>query len=196
MRSVSPMKTAKIGYITISIALCIIGIILIAIPEFSSSLLGIICSILLMIFGIIRIIGYFSKDLYRLAFQYDFAFGAMMILLGILMLVHPGSLINFICITIGLSFLTDGLFKIQIALESQKFGLKKWWLILASAVITGICGGILMFRPSESSNILTVLIGITLLSEGLMNLSTVITAVKIIKHQQPDVIEFDFEDQK
>lgn len=53
-----------------------------------------------------------------------------------------------------------------------------------------------MFRPSESSNILTVLIGITLLSEGLMNLSTVITAVKIIKHQQPDVIEFDFNDQK
>lgn len=191
MRSVSPMKTAKIGYIAISIVLCVVGIILIVIPKISYSFIGTICSIMLIVFGIIRIIGYFSKDLYRLAFQYDFAFGAMMILLGILILVHPGSLMNFICITLGLSFLTDGLFKIQIAFESKKFGLKKWWLILASAIITGIFGGILMFRPSESSNILTILIGISLLSEGMMNISTVITAVKIIRHQQPDVIEFE-----
>ena len=33
-----------------------------------------------------------------------------------------------------------------------------------------------------------VLMGVSMLCEGILDLGTVITAVKIIKHQQPDVI--------
>ena len=36
----------------------------------------------------------------------------------------------------------------------------------------------------------------TLLAEGMLNFSTVITAVKIIKHQRPDVIEADFYEER
>lgn len=189
MRSVAPMKTAKIGYIVISVLLCALGILLIAVPEFSISAVGVICGAILIVFGIVRLVGYFSKDLYRLAFQYDLAFGIMMIALGMIMMLHPGSLMNFICITLGLSFLADGLFKIQIAIDSKRFGIREWWLILALAILTVIFGGILIARPSESSRILTVLVGISMLCEGILNISTMITAVKIIKHQQPDVIE-------
>lgn len=191
MRSVAPMKTAKIGYIIISALLCVLGILLIAVHDFSISLFGIICGIILIVFGIVRLVGYFSKDLYRLAFQYDLAFGVMMIALGVIMLMHPSSLMSFICITLGLSFLADGLFKIQIAIDSKRFGIREWWLILALAVVTVIFGTLLIVRPSESSRILTVLIGISMLCEGVLNISTMITAVKIIKHQQPDVIEID-----
>lgn len=189
MRSVAPMRTAKIGYIVISVLLCALGILLIAVPEFSVSAVGVICGAILIVFGIVRLVGYFSKDLYRLAFQYDLAFGIMMIALGVIMLWHPGSLMNFICITLGLSFLADGLFKIQIAIDSKRFGIREWWLILALAIVTVIFGGILIARPSESSRILAVLVGISMLCEGILNISTMITAVKIIKHQQPDIIE-------
>ncbi len=192
MRSVALMRTAKIGYIMISVLLCVLGILLIAVPEFSIWAVGTICGAILIVFGAIRLIGYFSKDLYRLAFQYDLAFGVMMITLGVIMLLHPGGLMNFICITLGLSFLTDGLFKIQIAIDSKTFGIRKWWLILILAIITVIFGGILISRPSESSRILTMMIGISLLCEGILNIGTMITAVKIIKHQQPDVIEVDY----
>ena len=76
-------------------------LILIAVPEFSSEVIGIFCGIILILFGIVRLIGFFSKDLYRLAFQYDLAFGILMVI----MLVHPGSLMNFLCIVLGISFL-------------------------------------------------------------------------------------------
>ena len=196
MRSVAPMRTAKIGYIIVSVLLCVLGILLIDVPEFSISVVGTICGAILIVFGAIRLIGYFSKDLYRLAFQYDLAFGIMMITLGVIMLWHPGSLMNFICITLGLSFLADGLFKIQIAIDSKTFGIREWWLILALAIVTVIFGGILIARPSESSSILTVLIGISMLCEGILNIGTMITAVKIIKHQQPDVIEVDYYEER
>ena len=93
MRSVAPMRTAKIGYIVISTLLCILGILLIVVPDFSISAVGAICGAMLIVFGIVRLVGYFSKDLYRLAFQYDLAFGIMMIALGAVMLLRPGSLI-------------------------------------------------------------------------------------------------------
>lgn len=38
----------------------------------------------------------------------------------------------------------------------------------------------------------TILFGISLLTEGILNLSTVLTAVKIVRHQMPDVIEVDY----
>ncbi|MCI8331238.1 MAG: hypothetical protein HFE78_00195 [Clostridiales bacterium] len=196
MRSVAPMKTAKIGYIVISILLCALGIFLIAVPDFSISAVGTICGAILIVFGIVRLVGYFSKDLYRLAFQYDLAFGIMMIALGMIMLLHPNSLMNFICITLGLSFFADGLFKIQISIDSKRFGIREWWLILALAIITVIFGILLIAHPSESSRILTVLIGISMLCEGVLNISTVITAVKIIKHQRPDVIEIDYYEER
>ena len=50
----------------------------------------------------------------------------------------------------------------------------------------------LMFRPGQSSDVLMILFGITLLSEGILNISTAIATVKIIKHQQPDVIEVKY----
>ena len=191
-RSNAPMRTAKIGYIIASAALCLFGILLIVMPRISASIFGVACGMLLIVFGCVRLVGYFSRDLYRLAFQFDFPLGILLIALGIIMLINPGSLITFTCITLGIYILSDGLFKIQIAVESRKFGIGKWWLILASAIITAIFGLILLFRPGEGSNLLMILLGITLLCEGILNLSTVITAVKIVKNQKPDYFETDY----
>ncbi|MDE5742433.1 MAG: DUF308 domain-containing protein [Oscillospiraceae bacterium] len=188
-RSVAPMRTAKIGYIVISAALCLLGIMLIAVPDFSAALLGIICGIILTLFGVIKLVGYFSKDLYRLAFQYDLIFGIVLIAVGVVILVRPESVLNFICIALGLTILADGISKIRISLESKSFGIREWWLILVSAILTSAMGLVLMFRPAQSVRVMMIILGVTLLLEGILNLCTVITAVKIIKHQQPDVIE-------
>ena len=196
MRSVAPMRTAKIGYIIISTALCVLGVLLIAVPGFSVSMLGIVCGITLIVFGCVKLTGHFSRDLYRLAFQYDLTSGIVLIALGVIMLVRPGSLMTFICITLGLFILTDGLFKLQIAMDSKRFGIREWWLILALAVITGICGLLLMLRPGEGVRVIMVMLGITLISEGVLNLGTVLTAVRIIKNQQPDIIDVEYEERK
>ena len=41
-----------------------------------------------------------------------------------------------------------------------------------------------------------VMLGITLISEGVLNLGTVLTAVRIIKNQQPDIIDVEYEERK
>ena len=183
------MQTAKIGYVIVSLLLCVLGVVMIVVPDFSASLIGTLCGIMLIVFGAFKLVGYFSKDLYRLAFQYDLAFGILTLALGIIILLNPDNIMNFICVVLGVAVLADGLLKIQIALDSKRFGISKWWLILAVAFIACVCGILLLVRLSESIRVIIVLMGISLLAEGILNLSTVITAVKIVRNQQPDYIE-------
>lgn len=193
MRSVAPMRVAKTGYIAVSILLAVLGIVLIAWPTFSVNALGVICGILLILFGGVKLVGYFSKDLYRLAFQYDMPFGILLIILGIIMLIHPGNLASFICVVFGLSVLISSLFNIQTALGAKKFGINQWWLIFALSVIAAVWGLILVFRPSEAADVMAVLLGITLLFESAVNICTVVASVKIVKNQHPDVyVEEDY----
>ena len=191
MRSVTPMKIAKIGYIVLSALFCAAGILFIVSPELSVSIIGVCIGIAMILFGIVKLIGYFSKDLFRLAFQFDLEFGILMIILGVIVLFHPRDLMAFICVALGISILLDGLFKIRIAMDSRQFGIKSWWLILSLAIVTGVIGGFLILDSVIGSWALSVLLGLTLLLEGILNLYTVISTVLIVKNQIPDVIETD-----
>lgn len=196
MRSVTPMRIAKIGYIVTSVMFCIAGALFIALPDISITMIGISMGIAMIVFGIVKLVGYFSRDLFRLAFQFDLELGILLLVLGLIVLIRPDDLMTFICIALGISILTDGLFKVQIALDSKRFGIKSWWVILALAVVAGTIGVFLIFRSAKSAQFLTVLLGVSILAEGILNLYTVISTVLIIKHQQPDVIEIEYSETK
>lgn len=196
MRSVTPMRIAKIGYIVMSVMFCIAGALFIALPDISITMIGISMGIAMIVFGIVKLVGYFSRDLFRLAFQFDLELGILLLVLGLIVLIRPDDLMTFICIALGISILTDGLFKVQIALDSKRFGIKNWWVILALAVVAGTIGVFLIFRSAKSAQFLTVLLGVSILAEGILNLYTVISTVLIIKHQQPDVIEIEYSETK
>lgn len=186
------IKAAKIGYIIISILLCVLGIVLIAVPDFSVTLLCVLGGGIMMLFGLVKIIGYCSKDLYRLAFQFDLAFGILFVVLGFILIIRTDAMVNLICIVMGICVLADALLKIQISIDSRAFGIKKWWLILAAAILTSVAGFLLVFRPSESIQTIMILFGIALITEGVLNLITILTAVKIIRHQLPEVIDVEY----
>ncbi len=191
MRSVLPMKAAKIGYIVLSVLYCILGILLFTMPDISLTAIGIILGVGMIVFGIVKIIGYFSKDLFRLAFQYDLAFGGLLIALGIIVLTSPERLLSFFCIVMGIAVLCDGLFKIQIAIDSKPFGIKTWWVILLFAVLAVAAGILLIIRPAQAARVLTVFLGISVLADGILNLIVALLAVKIIDHQLPDDNGYD-----
>ena len=174
-RSVAPMRVAKIGYIVLSALICVLGVLMMVMPEQSLSSLVKIFGISMMAFGVIKLVGYFSKDLYRLAFQYDLQFGILVLVLGLIVTVKPNNALNFLCI----------------ALDSKKFGISTWWLIMLLAVGAGMVGLIMVFRPTESLRVMTILLGLSLLTEGLLNLIVALLTVKIIKNQIPDVIDED-----
>lgn len=186
------MQAAKLGYIIISILLCALGIVLMAVPDFSASLLCRIGGALLILFGLVKIVGYCSKDLYRLAFQFDLAFGLLLIALGLILILRSDTVINVICIFLGICTLADALLKIQISIDARAFGIRQWWLILAVAIITGVAGFLLVLRPTESVQLMMLLLGMALFTEGALNLVTILTAVKRLRRRPTVVIDETF----
>lgn len=199
LRSVIPMWIAKIGYIVISVFLFSIGILFLSLPEISMQIIGEMLGIVMLLFGFIKLVGYFSRDLFRLAFQYDLQMGILLFVLGLVFLLKPLKVIHLLFVALGFAILADSLFKIQIAFDSHRFGIGKWWGIMVLAILTGVIALVLIFSPSESAKVLTGLLGATLIAQGCLNLFVAITTVKIVKHQYPDYIEhddFEMEDEK
>lgn len=183
------MWVAKTGYIVMSLVFCAAGIVCIIKPGLSAGLVGRVLGVAMILFGAVKLVGYCSRDLYRLAFQYDLGFGLLLIALGVLVLVRPAQVLDFLFAALGVAVLTDALYKVQIALDARRFGISTWWLTLALAVAAGAVGLALVFRPWDSARLLTILLGAALLAEGVLNLCVAVSTVKIVNHQRPDVIE-------
>ncbi len=192
MKTNNRIQAAKTGYIIMSLLLCVLGIVLIAVPGLSALVICRAGGGILVLFGFVKIVGYFSKDLYRLAFQFDLAFGILLIALGMILIFRSNIMLNIVCVFLGISILTDALLKIQIAIDSKEFGISRWWLILAAAVLTGIIGFLLVLRPSESVQIMMLLLGMSLLTEGILNLITILSVVKIIRNQKAVVSDAEY----
>ena len=186
MRSVKLIRAAKAGYIALSAAFCALGLMLILRPDTSADLIGGLVGAALIAFGAVKLIGYFSKDLYRLAFQFDLAFGCLLIAIGAMILLRPGTAMNALCVAMGVEIVADGLFKVQTAMDARRFGLERWWLIFAVALMAVGVGVALALRPDQGARALAVLLGVSLLTEGALNLCVALCAVKIIAHQRPD----------
>lgn len=183
------MWVAKTGYIVMSLVFCAAGIACIANPGLSAAVIGRVLGAAMILFGAVKLVGYCSRDLYRLAFQYDLGFGLLLIALGALVLLRPAGVLDFLFTALGIAVLTDGLYKVQIAVDAKRFGIPTWWLTLALAVAAGLIGLVLVFRPWDSARLLIILLGAALLAEGILNLCVAVCTVKIVNHQQPDVIE-------
>ena len=173
------IKKAKHAYITVSVIMVILGLALVIWPRMSLSVLCYLIGAMLVIGGIVKLTGYFSKDLYRLAFQFDFAFGILSMLLGLVFIIPPEHIISILPIIMGFFVLVDGVLKIQTALDAKIFGLTTWWMIILLAAATCICVLLLIFKPFESAVSIMVLLGITLLIDGIQNLWVGIYTVKI-----------------
>lgn len=185
-RNTTPIQIAKTGYIAVSAAICALGLLLLILPDFSIALAGTLLGVMMIVFGAVKIVGYWSKDLYRLAFQYDFAFGILMVPLGLFILFHPAESISFFYIILGIVILADGMFKLQMAIDARAFGLEQWWLIFALALFAGVIGCVLVFHPTGSAQVATALVGVSLLGEGVLNLIVALFAVKIVSYQRAD----------
>lgn len=190
MRSL--LKIAKTGYLLLSALLILAGVGLAFFSDTFYPILAVLLGILFLVFGAVKLAGFFSKDPYQLVFESDLVFGILYLALGLLLL-RPAHTMAFFGIVFGLMLLADGLTRVRIALDARPFGIRAWWLILVSAIATAILGVVLLFHPSEGTQVLTQLLGISLMVDGVMNISTILAAVRVIRAARPGDDGEDYE---
>ena len=179
MNTQRQVRTARAGYLVSAALFGALGLALLLRPSFTVMDLHHLLGGGMLLFGAVKMVGYFSADLYGLAFQHDLAFGILLLALGLTMAVRSGGTFRTLALAVGLSILADGLLKLQTALDARSFGLDRWWLILASALAAGVGGLLLLVQPYRTRTAMEQLLGLTLVLEGVLSAVITLTAVKV-----------------
>ncbi len=177
------LRFARDGSLLISVIFYIAAAAYLLIRDIPPIVLYGVSGCLLIAYGVIKMVGFYSGDLYCLAFQYDFAFGILMIAMGMAVLLFEEKSVAFLPVGLGWFALADGLFKVQMARDARRFGLEEWKHIQITGFVTALLSGLLILQGQnvETSRIFTVLV---LLAEGVMNQCVVITTVKKVQSER------------
>lgn len=187
MGSIKLIRTAKTGYLVLATLFCIMGIAMLALPNISLDAIGWGAGAIIAAFGIVRIIGHYSRDPYGLAFQHDPVLGVLAIALGSVLMFRHSVAVNVLGLVLGVELLADNLFKVQTAVEARRFGLGTWWLLLALAVVAVIAGILLIACLFEGMQAWVRVMGIALLSQGVMSFCVALCAIHIPPQRALDI---------
>ncbi len=177
------VKSAKIMHLCSAVIFIVAGLLLALVPDFEGS--GIFRNVLVGVAGIVigatGIYGYFSNDMYRLAFQLDFALGIFNVIFGILLIINPVQLSVLLPTAVSILTLLDGGNKSQMALEGKQFGIQKWYLVLVSAVLEIAAGIVLMLLAYHELDV-RVWMGVAMGLVGVTNFWTTMYTVRVRKN--------------
>ena len=183
------MKRIKALYITISILSLLAGIALVIWPGASVITICYVVGSAAILVGAVRLEGYFTKDSYNLNFQFDFAMGLVFLILGTVLIFHPGDTVAVLHFSVGILVLVDSVFKLQTALDAKHFGLKKWWVMLLCALLCAGLGLVLVILPFRTAEILVRVTGAALAVNSGENILTAGYTVKSKKRVVPIMVE-------
>ena len=174
------IRWMKRSYSVLAVILIAVGAFLLVKPQTGFIVICRILGVLLAAYGIIKIAGYFTKDRYELAFQFDLAMGILSMVLGCILIFRAPRMLEVFPAFIGVVVLTDAVFKIQTSLDARRFGIEKWWIILLIAIVAGMAGLLLLSLPIDAVSVLMRLTGINLVIDGCLNLWVVHDTVRIV----------------
>lgn len=173
------VKQAKIFNLIIYSFMAAVGLFLLLFTGLGTRQEIVIIGALCILVGGAKMLGYFSNDLYRLAFQFDFAAGLFLLIIGILFLIVGNRNPQAISITIGIYVFLDGLLKLQTALDARKFGIPKWFIMLLTAVLVVLVGIVALLAPYLDEIPQFVLLAVSLIVDGLVNIWITAYTVRI-----------------
>lgn len=193
MKHANILKEVKIAHLVASALLLSAGVMLIAWADIATMTVRCTVGIGLLLVGAVRMLGYFTNDLYRLAFQYDLAAGSLSVILGILILIYPNNLMAILPFGVGIYVLLDALLKLQTAFDAKVFGMKQWIGLLISSAVVGFGGVALLIAAVRWSNG-GALVGIALALDGAENFWNTMATVRVRakkENRYTDTVEED-----
>lgn len=155
-------KYEKEAIIT-SIALIIVAIFLIAMPQIVLSTVVTIFGVIFIVEGVANIISYILEDSKIRAFSNELIMGILLAILGVIILFNKAVFISIIPIMTGIWIIIKSIMKFQLAINLKSALAEKWGWILASSIIMFILGVIIVANPFTAVFTMTRFIGIMLL---------------------------------
>lgn len=174
------VQGAKIINVLCAFLMSVAGLLLLTV----SGLRGVTSQRILLgfLFGLLgaaKLFGYFSNDLYRLAFQFDLAIGILCLLLTLVISLVSKSAFDMLPMLLCVYVALDGLLKLQTSFDARRFGMKSWVLMLITAGLLLGTGGFTVVAAMTKLMRQTVILGIALMVDGLENIWVTAHTVRV-----------------
>lgn len=180
------LKRVKWVYVILSIFLMGLGVCLFLWPDIPA--VAMCCAIGggAVAFGIVKIVLYFLREIETVGEQFDFAIGAMCVIAGAVLLIHPAAILAMIPQVLGVYMLVDCVFKLQIGLDAKRLGSGGWWLSLVVTLVCIVWGLMLIFQPFGMEKHLMTLIAGGLIADGVQNLLGVVYMAATVRRTEAE----------
>lgn len=165
--------------LAISILLIILSLFLIFNPIKSLELIVRLIGIIVAINGVIHTISYFTNSSEFKAYSLELIEGIICITLGILFIINPSIVNNFLNFIIGTWIILESIIKLQIAFNIRNIVNSNWGKLLIISVITFIIGIVILFNPFSGIATITTICGVTLLISEILNIIEAVYMLKI-----------------
>lgn len=159
----------------------VLGLIILFFPQMTLTAVCIIFGIALILGGLVRIIEYCSSADMGYMFRYDLMLGVVQLIIGILVLTHPSALMMGIPAVLSIALLVGGVLKAQLALDIKRMGYARWWISMLCAALCVALAVIILCNPFESANALFMLIGVSYIVDGALDLYTILRVSDAVK---------------
>lgn len=162
-----------------SILAILVGLTLIFLPSVSNKIVGIIMGVVILIFGINAVYKYFHRDGAKI-YSLNIVFGVLYSILGVVIILYPFSVMEFVTVCLGIFIIINGATKINYGIWLKKGNEDSWLVTLVTGIFLVIIGIMLVFNPFASLT-LTQLCGAFLIIVGILNVSDTILFKKRAK---------------
>ncbi len=171
------VKTAKAASLIASGLSLVLGIILTVWSEELAALLRFLIGVDCLLLGAVKVFGYFSNDLYRIAYQFDLAAGGIIIFFGILLFAFPHLVMSHLVSCVAAAVLFDGLLRVQTAIDAKRFGMDYWYLLLIGALL--LAGGATTILLVSTLQRRIVWIGVLLIADAFVSVIITMYTVRV-----------------
>lgn len=160
------MKKLENGLSVGAILMAVLGLVLLIFPSITSKVIVFAIGIVLMGYGIYRIVRYLRRDVILAASERDLSVGLICIVFGLFMLIYWKVIVGILPFMFGLVLIFGGAMSIQSSFDMKRFGRLKWTYHLIVGIAFAVVGVIALKNPFASAMVLFRFVGAGMLIEG------------------------------
>lgn len=192
------VKKMSITSIIFSLLFIFTGIFLLLKPETAINIVCYVLGVILVLWGVVSIIQFFSDKNSTNYLSLSFIFGAFVFIFGIIILIKPSIIASIVPLLLGVWMVINGVTKLSYSLSIYKIN-KNIFSIIGSILII-LFGITLIFNPFEGAKGLTQIIGISLIVYSVLDLAESIAISFGMKSKEDPsegkIIEAEYKEKK
>lgn len=176
------IREVKKSFCALSVAYIVLGLVLLIWPDISVRTFCYVFGVGMIIFGLAHLIIYFTKDRMQTIMQMDMVAGIVGLATGAYILIKMEYMLEIIPFALAIVALLGAVVKLQNAFDLRRLRAERWYVMLLFSAVLFVLGLLLIANPFDGIKVIVILIGVSLIMDGVGNLLGIFWIGHLLKH--------------